>query len=262
MRPRGHSGLWLVRHCKSLISDHWDARGVAPLLHPVSAMSRAACHALCLTMVALAAAVPSGWATLPIDGDHPIRQFLAQDDTVPAYVAERRLEAEAAGRTGWILALTTYSQQKGFNYDVTAEGGSGLIRGRLLRALLDGERDAIAKGEAARASIALDNYEFKPGAIDAGLATVELTPRRKERVLVAGTMTLRASDGDLVCLRGRLAKSPSLWVKNVEIVRHYERIGGTILPVAMESMAQLRPFGTAALHMTYRYLEVNGRSLE
>jgi hypothetical protein len=225
-------------------------------------MSRAACHALCLMMVALAAATPSGWATRPI-GDHPIRQFLAQDDATPAYVAERRLEADGAGRTGWLTALTTYAPQTGFKYNVTGEGGSGFIRGRLLRALLDGERDAIAKGETARASIAPDNYEFKPGAIDEnGLATVELMPRRRERVLVAGTITLRASDGDLVCLRGRLARSPSLWAKNVDIVRHYERIGGTILPVSMESQAQLRPFGSVALRMTYRYLEVNGHTLE
>ncbi len=214
-------------------------------------------------MVALAAAVPSGWTTPTVASDHPIRQFLAQDDTTPAYTAERWLEAETGSRTGWILAVTTYSPQKGFSYDVTAEGGSGFIRSRVLRAVLDGERDVIAKGEASRSSIALDNYQFKPGDINAeGLATVELTPLRRERVLVSGTMTLRARDGDLVCLQGRLARSPSFWMKTVDIVRHYERIGGTILPVSLESKAQLRPFGTAALRMTYRYLEVNGRALE
>ena len=235
---------------------------MAPLLHRAMAMPRAACHALCLTMVAIAVAAPSGWTTPTLDTDHPIRQFLAQDDKVPAYVAERRLEAETAGRNGWLLAVTSYSPQAGFTYEVTAEGGSGFIRARVLRAVLDGEREVIAKGEASRSSIAVDNYQFKPGEIDGdGLATVQLTPLRRERVLVAGTMTLRALDGDLVWLRGRLAKSPSLWMKTVDIVRHYERIGGTILPVSLESKAQLRPFGTAALRMTYRYLEVNGHAL-
>jgi hypothetical protein len=214
-------------------------------------------------MVAVAAAMPSGWTTPPVGNDHPIRQFLAQDDATPPYTAERWLEAETGSRTGWILAITTYSPQKGFTYDVTAEGGSGFIRSRVLRAVLDGERDVIAKGQSSRSSIALDNYQFKPGDINAdGLATVELTPLRREHVLVAGTMTLRARDGDLVCLQGRLARSPSFWMKTVDIVRHYERIGGTIMPVSLESKAQLRPFGTAALRMTYRYLEVNGRALE
>jgi hypothetical protein len=236
---------------------------MAPLLHRAKAMDRAACHTICLTMVALAAAVPSGWTTRSAADDHPIRQFLAQDDRTPPYTAERWLEAETGGRTGWILAVTTYSPQTGFKYDVTSEGGSGFIRSRVLRAVLDGERDVFAKGQTARSSIALDNYQFKPGDVTAdGLATVELTPLRREHVLVAGTMTLRAPDGDLVCLQGRLARSPSFWMKTVDIERHYARIGGTVLPVSLESKAQLRPFGSAALRMTYRYLEVNGRALE
>ncbi len=92
-----------------------------------------------------------------------------------------------------------------------------------------------------------------------GLASVLLTPRRKERVLIAGTMFLRPMDGGLVRLQGRLAKSPSFWLKHVDIVRHYDRIAGAIVPVALESQAQLRPLGAATLRMTYTYLEINGR---
>jgi len=202
-------------------------------------------------------------ATIRDSADDSIRQFLAQDDAQPANRAERWLEAESGSRHGWMQATTSYSPQTGFRYEVTAEGGSGFIRNRVLRAVLDGERDVIAKGETARSSIAPDNYTFKVDGIDDnGLVTVLLTPRRSERVLVAGSMTLRPREGDLVCLRGRLAKNPSFWTKNVDIVRHYKRIAGAILPVELESKAQLRPFGTAALHMTYRYLEINGRPID
>jgi hypothetical protein len=218
-------------------------------------------HRLSLAVLMLSTVIaPAALATIRDSADDSIRQFLAQDDTQPAYRAERRLDAETGSRHGWMLATTTYSPQTGFRYEVTAEGGSGFIRSRVLRALLDGERDVIAKGETARSSIALDNYTFQVNGVDdAGLVTVLLTPRRNERVLVAGSMTLRPREGDLVCLKGRLAKSPSFWTKNVDIVRHYKRIAGAILPVELESNAQLRPFGTAALHMTYRYLEINGR---
>ena len=223
------------------------------------AVQRAAHCGGCLAIVFLAVAAPRG-ATISNAADDSIRQFLAQDDTQPAYRAERRLEAESGDRRGWVQAVTTYSPQTGLVYEVTGEGGSGFIRNKVLRAVLDGERDVFAKGEAARSSLAPPNYTLQANGVDGnGLVNVLLTPRRKERALVAGSMTLRARDGDLVCLKGRLAKSPSFWVKNVDIVRHYERIGGAILPVALESNAQLRPFGTAVLHMTYRYLEVDGR---
>jgi hypothetical protein len=205
---------------------------------------------------------PTALATMGDAGDDSIRQFLAQDDTQPAYRAERRLEAETGNRQGWLHAITTYSPQTGFRYAISSEGGSGFIRNKVLRAVLEGERDVIAKGETARSSIAPDNYTFKvSGVDDNGLVTVLLTPRRHERVLIAGSMTLRPREGDLVCLKGRLAKNPSFWTKNVDIVRHYKRINGAIVPVELESKAQLRPFGTAALRMTYRYLEINGRPI-
>ena len=192
--------------------------------------------------------------------DESIRQFLEQDDTQPAYRAERRLEAETGGRRGWLQAVTSYAPGVGFRYEITAEGGSSFIRTKVLKAVLDGEREVIEHGETRRSSLAPENYTFTSNGVDAeGLASVLLTPRRKERVLVAGTMFLRPPAGGLVRLKGRMAKRPSFWLKHVDIVRHYDRIGGTIVPVALESNAQLRPLGAATLRMTYSYLEINGR---
>jgi hypothetical protein len=201
-------------------------------------------------------------ATVPNAAEHSIEQFLAQDDTQRAYRASRRLEAENGSRKGWMEAITEYSPEMGFRYAITAEGGSSYIRSRVLRAVLDGERDVIAQGETASSSLTPSNYTFQANGIDTdGLANVLLTPRRRERVLVSGMMALNPADGGLVRLQGRLAKSPSFWVKDVDIVRTYQRIDGTVVPVALESKAQLRFLGDAALRMTYFYSEINGRPL-
>jgi hypothetical protein len=192
--------------------------------------------------------------------DRLIAQFLAQDDSLPAYRGIRRLEAANGKRTGWLEAATEFSPATGFRYEVTAEGGSDYIRTKVLKAVLEGEREAMARGEAARAALARENYRFHAtGVEDAGLATVILSPRRKERYLVDGKMFLQPDDGRLVRLQGQLAKSPSVWIKNVEIVRSYERIAGAVVPVALESKAQLRFLGSGTLRMTYLYSEVDGR---
>jgi len=129
--------------------------------------------------------------------------------------------------------------------------------------VLDGEREIIALGETARSALARDNYTFQPNGIGAdGLANIQMTPRRKERVLLSGSMLLRPANGDLVRVEGRLAKSPSFWVKNVDIVRIYERINGVVVPVRLESRAQVRFLGDATLRMTYRYSEIDGRRVE
>ena len=211
----------------------------------------------------LAAGLPlSVRATSPGAADDSIRQFLAQDHRQRAYKATRRLEAANGDRTGWVEAVTEYSQVHGFTYQVIAEGGSDYIRNKVLRPVLEGERRAFLRGETAGSALAHANYTFEAEGVDAdGLANIRLSPRRKERMLVAGMMFLNPNDGALVRLQGRLAKSPSFWVKSVQIVRSYKRINNVVLPVKMETSARLRLLGPATLRMTYAYLEIDGQSV-
>jgi hypothetical protein len=194
--------------------------------------------------------------------DQSMRQFLEQNDTQHPYRAVRRIEAENGSRHGWLEAVTEYSVENGFDYTVTAEGGSNLVRSKVLRAVLEGEREIIAKGEAARSTLDPANYAFQPNGLDDdGLANILLSPKRKERALVSGTMFLQPDGGDLVRLQGRLARNPSFWVRNVEIVRSYKRIEGVVVPVALESTAHVRVLGPASLRMTYVYSEIDGHPI-
>jgi hypothetical protein len=62
-------------------------------------------------------------------------------------------------------------------------------------------------------------------------------------------------------LEGRLVKSPSFWVRRVEIVRRYERVAGVRMPVALESAANLLIGGRSTFRMTYEYESVNQRPI-
>jgi hypothetical protein len=215
-----------------------------------------------LVSIALLAlvAVSRGGATASNAAEQSIQRFLEQDDTQHAYRATRHLEAENGSRKGWLQAVTEYSPATGFRFQVTNEGGSEYIRTRVLRAVLEGERDVITHGETARSSLALANYSFQANGIDSdGLVNVRVFPRRKERVLLTGTMFLNPAEGNLVRLEGRLAKNPSLWVNDVNIVRTYERIGGAVLPVALKTTARVRFLGEATLDMRYVYDEIDGQ---
>jgi hypothetical protein len=199
-------------------------------------------------------------ATLPHAADISIRRFLSQNDGQHAYHAVRRLEAENGDRRGWIEADTEFSAQRGLNYTITAEGGSGFIRSRILKGVLEAERDLIAKGDIARGAVSANNYEFEPGGVDAeGLAVVMLSPRRKDRLLVDGTLLLRPRSGDPVRLQGRLVKSPSFWARNIDVVWTYARFGAVIMPVELRSKADIRFMGTASLRVSYLYSEIDGR---
>lgn len=205
-------------------------------------------------------------ATVPATteaAEQSMKQFLQQGDGPRPYKATRRLEARHGGSIGWIEAATEYAPATGFRYTIVAEGGSGSLRDKALKPILEGEREAVAKGEISRSALAPCNYEFQVNGLDEnGFAKVLLSPKRKERSLVAGAMFLRPVDGELVKVQGRLAKSPSFWIKTVDIVRSYERIDGTVMPVSLETTAQVRMFGTATLTMTYDYTEIDGHPVQ
>jgi hypothetical protein len=202
-------------------------------------------------------------ATVPTtaeSAENSMRQFVAKGDAQHPYKAKRRLEARNGGNVGWLEVATDYAPATGFRYTVTGEGGSERVRNRVLRAVLDGERELVAKGEMARSTLAPCNYEFQAAGVDAdGLAKVLLSPKRKERVLIDGALFLRPVDGEPVRVQGRLAKSPSFWIKSVDVIRTYDRIGGTVMPVALESKAQVRILGEATLKVTYTYSEIDGK---
>jgi hypothetical protein len=207
-------------------------------------------------------ATPHGRADSP---EHrSVEQFLTRRDDPCRYSALRRLDAEnpGSGRSGWLEARTDYTPEAGFRYEILAEGGSEAIRSKVLRAVLEGEKEMVASGGIARSAIAETNYDFRLDGLDsAGLVRVELSARRKEPSLVNGAMFLSPESGDLVRVEGQLARSPSFWVKRVDIVRTYQRIEGTLVPVVVESSAHVRFFGTSTLRMTYEYSEIDGRAV-
>jgi len=84
-------------------------------------------------------------------------------------------------------------------------------------------------------------------------------PRRKDIVLVDGSIFLNPDDGDLVKVEGRLAKTPSMWTRRVDIVRSYRRLAGVRMPVELETVATLLVAGRSTFRMTYDYETVNGQ---
>jgi hypothetical protein len=187
-----------------------------------------------------------------------MEQFLSRPSNVHEYRGSRRLEASGSGRSAWLDVRTHFSVRSGLVYEVAAEGGSGYVRSRVLKSLLDEEQQLIARGGSAGVAITEANYRFTPETInDEGLAVVALQARRKDRSLMSGRMFLNAANGELVRLEGRLAKNPSFWLTRVDIVRTYRTIGGALMPVSLETKGQLRFLGSSELRMTYRYSHID-----
>jgi hypothetical protein len=211
------------------------------------------------------APAPVPGPALPPSASVAVARFLAGIERPPvANQARRRLEASSAKlhESAWMEVDTHYAPDTGFRYTIVAQGGSERIRRRVLTSVLEAEQDNSARDEWHKGNLSHKNYEFNFGGRTAdGMLTMQLVPRRRDSRLVTGAALLSAQSGDLVRVEGRLSKSPSFWVKWVTVSRSYTPIGGMMMPIAIESTADVRIAGVSRFAMTYEYQTVDGHAV-
>lgn len=191
-----------------------------------------------------------------------VERFLSNTNgALTSYRAFRTLEAETRGgkMRARLTAWTTLDPVQGFQYSIVEENGSSLVRERVLHAALEAERDVRAKGEMDRSALSASNYEFGVDhGPENGLVRVAIHPKRHDAMLIEGSILLTDPEGDLARVEGFLIKKPSFWTREVQVVRHYERIDGIRVPVSMQSTARVVIAGRSTFSMVYEYESING----
>ena len=183
-----------------------------------------------------------------------------QDPPLTQYRAFRRMHArnEKYNQEAWLDAWTELNGQT-FRFEITDERGSDYIRSKVLKAMLEREQELVAKGEAGRADLSPDNYQFEEASPAGEFRYVLLKPKRKDMLLVNGRMVVNPQGTEIFRVEGTLSKNPSFWTSNVSVVRDFTRLDGVRVPVATETVAKLRLAGQAHMDVRYEYETVNGR---
>jgi hypothetical protein len=213
---------------------------------------------MCVVLVALAlgSAAPLAGRVAP-----PQSQPALRDTPLTQYRALRRMHAinNRFNQEAWIDVWTELDGGV-FKYEIANERGSDYIRTKVLRTLLTREQELVNNGEAGRAEISHDNYQFEEAATEGdGFRYFLLKPKRKDVLLVNGRMTLNPSGTEVLRVEGTLAKNPSFWTSTVNIVREFAMIDGVRVPVTTATVAKLKFAGEAELDVRYEYQTINGR---
>jgi hypothetical protein len=219
---------------------------------------------VCIYVTTCTVLVVGGW--LSAEGTRtPTPPIPALQETpVRQYRAFRRMHAasERFNQEGW-LECWTELDDRGFRFEVVSERGSDYIRDKVLKTLLRREQELIGAGNAARAEINGDNYEFAESVSaqdpQTGERTVFLKPKRKDVLLVDGRIVINQEGTELLRVEGRLSKNPSFWTSLVDVVREFARLDGVRVPIATDTVAKLRFAGTSRLDVRYHYETINGR---
>ena len=207
-----------------------------------------------------ALAVSQSPAAKDAPATNDLTPVLQPEPALQQYRALRRMHAksERFDHEGWMEAWTELDA-RGFRYTIVSERGSETIRKKVLKSLLEKEREFVAAGRPERSELTAENYTFTPETAGPGCRYIVIKPKRKDVLLVDGRAVLSEDGRDLLRIEGMLAKNPSFWTNNVNVIRHYTKLDGVRVPIATESIAKVKFAGLSKLEVDYEYESINGR---
>jgi len=158
-------------------------------------------------------------------------------------------------------ALLRYRAPDTKEFKIISEKGSGLIRTRVFKPLMDVEVETASERNRLDSSITPNNYTLallgEEEVAGSHCFVVQATPKRADTYLFTGKIWIHSVEFAVVQIEGQPAKNPSLWIKKVDFVRRYQKIGEFWLPLKNESITRVRLFGKNTLTTEYDNYEIN-----
>ena len=167
-------------------------------------------------------------------------------------------------KTADMTVRITYRSPDKKEFTVVSEHGSGTIRDRVFKRLLEAEVESMRPENQQRTEITVENYAFKllksPQTDADGLYVLEATPRHKNKFLFRGRIWVDAKDFAVVRVEGEPAVNPSWWTPQTDFVRVYQKAGDFWLPQSNSSVTKVRIFGKAVLTIDYGKYQITPAS--
>jgi outer membrane lipoprotein-sorting protein len=145
-------------------------------------------------------------------------------------------------------------------FTIVSENGSGTVRNRVFKKLLEAEQESMREENQQRSAITPQNYTFQ--AVDYQMTdadefyVLEAQPRNKNKFLFRGRIWVNAKDFAITRVEGEPAQNPSWWTVKTDFKRSYQKIGDFWLPESNESETKVRILGTAVLTIKYGEYEI------
>ena len=145
-------------------------------------------------------------------------------------------------------------------FTIVSESGSGTVRDRVFKKLLEAEQESMRDENQQRSAITPENYTFQVFDYEKTdtdeFYVLDAQPRSKNKFLFRGHIWVNAKDFAITRAEGEPAVNPSWWTLKTDFKRRYQKIGDFWLPESNESETKVRVFGTAVLGIEYRDYQI------
>jgi outer membrane lipoprotein-sorting protein len=208
---------------------------------------------------------------------------LTSEEVMQRVVASNELRAKALGNYSSIrsyhlechclshkeadmVVRVDYQAPDKKEFTIVSESGSGTVRNKVFKKLLDAEQESLSEENQKRSAISLQNYTFQLSEYQKTdtdeFYVLVAEPRNKNKFLFRGRIWVDAKDFAITRVEGQPAVNPSWWTLKTDFKRRYQKVDDFWLPVSNESETKVRIFGTAVLSISYSdYQITRGREV-
>ncbi len=160
-----------------------------------------------------------------------------------------------------VVVEVRYTSEKGLEFKQISAAGSGTLRKKVLGRIMREEQMFFPPEELSNPSFRKQDYqiELAPREKVDGVwcYVLNLTPRRKERLLYKGRVRLDPQDFAIRKTEGTLARNPSFWTRRIVFTYANQKINGIWLPRKLESVTDVFLFGPSEVTIEFSDYKLN-----
>ena len=223
--------------------------------------------ALSLLILALAATAQQTSVSAPLSADEVMARVAQMNEVraeaLESYTSVRTYHLEChclSHKKADMTVRTDYKAPNKKEFTVVSESGSGTVRERVFKKLLEAEQESMRDENQQRSAITPENYTFQLSDYVKNSTeefyVLDAQPRSKNKFLFRGHIWVNAKDFAITRVEGEPAVNPSWWTMKTDFKRSYQKIGDFWLPESNESETKVRVLGTAVLSIEYRDYQI------
>jgi hypothetical protein len=161
-----------------------------------------------------------------------------------------------------IVVSARYDAPNAKEFTIVSQSGSTFIVNKVLKRLLESEKEASTDEHRSRTALNDRNYDFQlAGKENVGQRpayVLQVIPKIDNKFLYRGKVWVDAADFAVVKIDAEPAKRPSFWISKTRINHVYTKVGDFWLPAENRSTTDVRLGGVATLTISYTNYQVNG----
>lgn len=203
----------------------------------------------------------------PLTADEVIRHVVEKNEerakALETYSSLRSYHLEChcvSHKKADMLVRADYIAPDKKSFTIVSESGSGTVRNKVFKKLLEAEQESMREENQQRTAITSENYTFQLADYEKTdtdeFYVLDAQPLSKNKFLFRGHIWVDARDFAITRVEGEPAVNPSWWTVKTDFKRSYQKIGDFYLPESNQSETKVRILGTAVLTIEYREYQI------